>query len=86
MVGTVDIPQARDTVLRETRLTWLTAGLAFAASIGMMLLASPGSASALACWVVSSIALATALIVLAAGETAWAEMVASAQAAGLVAR
>lgn len=58
---------------------------AIAASLGMMLLASPGSVSPVAYWVVSSIALATVLIVFVAGENAWERWVTSARAAGVVA-
>jgi hypothetical protein len=86
MAGTVQIPQARPLVLSETGRTWLTAVLAVAASIAMMLAATPGSVSPLAYWVVSSIALATVLTVFVAGENAWDEWVANARAAGVVAR
>lgn len=64
----------------------MTAIVALVASLAMMLSATPGSVSPLAYWVVSSIALVTALIVFAAGDHAWEQMVASAQAAGLVGR
>jgi uncharacterized membrane protein YgaE (UPF0421/DUF939 family) len=86
MAGTVALPQARHTLARETQRTWLTAAFAVAASLGMMLLATPGSVSPVAYWVVSSIALATVLIVFVAGENAWDEWVDNARAAGVVAR
>lgn len=85
MVGTLEIPQSRDTTAGETRQAWMTAVLALVASLAMMLLATPGSVSPPAYWVVSSIALATVLIVFVAGENAWDRMVASARAAGVVA-
>lgn len=50
----------------------------------MMLLATPGTGSPLAYWTVSSIALATVLIVFVAGQNAWDQWVASARAAGVV--
>lgn len=86
MAGTVEFPQARPSIARETRRTWLTAVLAVVASLGMMLSATPGSVSPLAYWIVSSIAMATVLIVFVAGENAWEGWVASARAAGVVAR
>ena len=86
MAGTVRIPQARNTAARDARRTWLTAVLAALASIGMMTLATPGTVSPVAYWVVSSIALATVLVVLVAGEHAWDEMLDSARAAGVVER
>lgn len=86
MAGTVEFPQARHNIARETRRTWLTSVFAVAASLGMMLMATPGSASPVAYWVVSSIALATVLTVFVAGENAWEQWVASARAAGVVAR
>ena len=86
MAGTVEIPQSRPLVVSEAGRTWLTAVLAVAASLAMMAAATPGSVSPLAYWVVSSIALATVLIVFVAGENTWEQWVASAQAAGIVAR
>jgi hypothetical protein len=85
MAGTAPIPQARPLVISETGRSWLTAILAVAASIAMMLAATPGSVSPLAYWVVSSIALATVLIVFVAGENAWDRWVDNARAAGVVA-
>ena len=86
MAGTVEIPQARNTITSKTRRTWWTAAVALVASLGMMLSAAPGSVSPLAYWVVSSIALATVLTVFVAGEHAWDQWVASARAAGVVGR
>jgi hypothetical protein len=86
MVATVEIPQVRNSSAAETRRTWMTAILALAASLAMMLSATPGSVSPLAYWVVSSIALVTALIVFVAGEHAWEQMVSGARAAGVVGR
>ena len=57
-----------------------------AASLAMMLSLTPGSVSPVAYWAVSSIALATVLIVFVLGENAWDRMVTSAQAAGVVGR
>jgi hypothetical protein len=85
MAGIVEIPQARSLSISETGRTWLTAAFAVAASLATMLLATPGSVSPLAYWVVSSIALATVLTVFVAGENAWDDWVANARAAGVVA-
>lgn len=86
MAGTVEFPTARNSLARETQRTWITSVFALAASLAMMLAASSASVSPLAHWVVSSIALAIALVVFAAGLHAWGEMVSSAQAAGVVER
>ncbi|PRC43599.1 hypothetical protein C6A85_000000104505 [Mycobacterium sp. ITM-2017-0098] len=86
MTGTVELPQRWNAIARETRRTWLTAVSAVAASLGIMLLATPGSVSPVAYWVVSSIALATVLIVFVVGENVWDEWVANARAAGVVGR
>ncbi|XCI61364.1 hypothetical protein MPNTM1_02505 [Mycolicibacterium parafortuitum] len=84
MTHTVEFPQVRDAVARETQLTWLTAVLAFAASLAMMLVASPSHVAPWAYWTVSSLALITALVVFVAAQHAWGQMVTSAQAAGVV--
>ena len=84
MAVTVEFQKARNTAARETQRTWLTAVLAVAASVAMMLMASPGAVSPVAYWVVSSIALATLLIVFVAGQHVWGDMVSRAQAAGVV--
>ncbi len=86
MAGTVDFRQNRSTVTTESQRTWLTAALALIASFAMMLTAASHSASPVAYWTVSSIALATALVVFVAGQHAWGELVSSAQAAGVVER
>ena len=78
--------QVFPTVPVDTRRMWFTVGLAFAASLVMMLSITPASVSPVAYWAVSSVALATVLMVLVAGENAWDRMVASAQAAGVVER
>jgi hypothetical protein len=70
----------------DTRLLGCAAVLALPASLAVMLLATPGSASPLLSWTVSTLALLTALAVLAAGECAWENSVARARAAGLVGR
>ncbi|KMO73900.1 hypothetical protein BST22_18860 [Mycolicibacterium chubuense] len=70
----------------DTRLLGCAAVLALPASLAVMLLATPGSASPLLSWTVSTLALLTALVVLAAGECAWENSVARARAAGLVGR
>jgi hypothetical protein len=70
----------------DTRLLGCAAALALPASLAVMLLATPGSASSLLSWTVSTLALLTALVVLAAGECAWEDSVARARAAGLVSR
>ncbi|ORV81665.1 hypothetical protein [Mycolicibacterium iranicum] len=86
MAGTVEFPKTRNVLGGETQRTWLTSVFALAASLAMMLVASPATVSPVAHWVVSSIALATALVVFVAGLHAWGEMVSSAQAAGVVER
>ncbi|MFB1295126.1 hypothetical protein ACAG24_006415 [Mycobacterium sp. pW049] len=86
MAGTVEFPEGRNPLARETQRTWLTAVFALAASLAMMLVASPSTVSPAAHWVVSSIALTTALVVFVAGQRAWGEMVTNAQAAGVVER
>ena len=86
MAGTVEFRQTRSSLTTETQRTWLTAALALVASLAMMLTASSHSASPVAYWTVSSIALATALVVFVAGQHAWGELVSSAQAAGVVER
>ncbi|OAN39435.1 hypothetical protein [Mycolicibacterium iranicum] len=86
MAGTLEFPKTRNPLARETQRTWLTAALALAASLAMMLVASPATVSPVAHWVVSSIALTTALVVFVAGLRAWDELVSSAQAAGVVER
>ncbi len=86
MAGTVEFPKVRHTLVRETQRTWLTAALAVAASLAMMATATPATVSPVAYWIVSSIALTTVLAVFVAGQHAWGEMVASAQAAGVVER
>lgn len=70
----------------DTRLLGCAAVLALPASLAVMLLATPGSASPLLSWTVSTLALLTALVVLAVGECAWENSVARARAAGLVGR
>ena len=85
MTATLEIPQAQDTVAADVRRTWFTALLALAASVAMLSV-KPASVSPEAYWVVSSIALATVLVVFVAGEHAWGQMVASARAAGVVGR
>jgi hypothetical protein len=70
----------------DTRLLGCAAVLALPASLAVMLLATPGSASPLLSWTISTLALLTALVVLAAGECAWENSVARARAAGLVGR
>lgn len=85
MAGTLEFPETRNPLARETQRTWLTAALALAASLAMMLVAS-ATVSPVAHWVVSSIALTTALVVFVAGLRAWDELVSSAQAAGVVER
>ncbi|MCG7597317.1 hypothetical protein ACXYX3_20465 [Mycobacterium sp. C3-094] len=69
----------------DTRLLGCAAVLALPASLAVMLMATPGAVSPLLYWTVSGIALAIALAVLVAGECAWENTVAEAQAAGLVA-
>ncbi|MBX7450838.1 hypothetical protein GR927_22880 [Mycolicibacterium sp. 3033] len=69
----------------DTRLLGGAAALALPASVAVMLMASPGTASPLLYWTVSTFALVIALVVLVAGECAWENTVAKAQAAGLVA-
>ncbi|MFA7513099.1 hypothetical protein NWT09_24190 [Mycolicibacterium sp. jd] len=86
MAGIIDYPQATDNAARETRLTWLTAVFAVVASFAMLLSATPGTVSPVAYWTVTSIALATVLIVFVAGECAWDRMVDRARAAGVVGR
>lgn len=86
MAGTMEFPKARNTLARETQRTWFTAIFALTASLAMMLTATPATVSPVAYWIVSSIALATALIVFVAGQHAWGEMVTKAQAAGVVER
>lgn len=86
MAGTVEFPKRRNALARERQRTWLTAALAVAASLAMMLTATPATVSPVAYWIVSSIALATTLVVFVAGQHAWGEMVSSAQAAGVVER
>lgn len=70
----------------DTRLLGCAAVLALPASLAVMLLATPGSASPLLSWTVSTLALLTALVVLAVGECAWENSVARARAVGLVGR
>ncbi|MEW5808107.1 MAG: hypothetical protein AB1925_01520 [Actinomycetota bacterium] len=69
----------------DTRLLGCAAVLAMPASLAVMLMATPGSASPLLYWTVSTFALVISLTVLVAGECAWESTVAKAQAAGLVA-
>lgn len=85
MTATLEIPQVQDTAAADARRTWFTAVVALAASIAMLSM-TPASVSPVAYWVVSSIALATVLIVFVAGENAWDRMVANARAAGVVGR
>lgn len=70
----------------DTRLLGCAAVLALPASLAVMLLATPDSASPLLSWTVSTVALLTALVVVAVGECAWEDTVARARAAGLVSR
>ncbi|CAN3130492.1 hypothetical protein ACNUDN_21420 [Mycobacterium sp. smrl_JER01] len=84
MAAIIEGPHARRSLADETRRTWLTALFALAASLGVMLLATPGAVSPVAYWAVSSIALTTALVVFVAGGHAWDRMLVSARAAGLV--
>ncbi|MDA2894315.1 hypothetical protein PDG61_25635 [Mycolicibacterium sp. BiH015] len=87
MAGTVEFPKRRTVLGGETQRTWLTSVFALAASVAIMLVASPATTvSPVAHWVVSSIALTTALVVFVAALHAWGEMVSSAQAAGVVER
>lgn len=70
----------------DTRLLGCAAVRALPASLAVMLLATPDSATPLLSWTVSTLAMLTALVVLAAGECAWEDSVARARAAGLVSR
>ncbi|BBX53870.1 hypothetical protein GCM10009645_30590 [Mycolicibacterium poriferae] len=69
-----------------TQRIWCGALLALTASLAILLLATPGAVAPALYWAVSSVALLTALAVVAAGECAWERMVANARAAGVVAR
>lgn len=69
----------------DTRLLGCAAVLALPASLAVMLMATPGAVSPVLYWSVSTFALVIALAVLVAGECAWENTVAKAQAAGLVA-
>lgn len=69
-----------------TQRTWCGALLALTGSVAILLLASPGAVAPAVYWALSSVALLTALAVVAAGECAWEGMVANARAAGVVAR
>lgn len=69
----------------DTRLLGCAAVLALPASLAVMLV-TPSSASPLLSWTVSTVALLTALVIVAVGECAWEDTVARARAAGLVSR
>ncbi len=86
MTSTTTRPQGLDNGFDIRRLVGCAAVLALPASLAVMLLATPGTVSPAGYWFVSSVALITALVVLAAGECAWEDTVARARAAGLVAR
>ena len=86
MAATLEIPQTQDTVAADGRRTWFVAALALAGSLTMLTSLTPTTVSPTAYWAVSSIALATVLIVFVAGENAWDRTVASARAAGVVGR
>jgi hypothetical protein len=83
MAHTTDVPRTADTGAHRAR--W-AAIAALVGSVAILLLTTPDSVPAPAYWAVSSVALATALVVLVAGERAWDRMVASARAAGVVSR
>lgn len=68
-----------------TQRIWCGALLALTGSLAILMLATPGAAPAVY-WAASSVALLTALAVVAAGECAWERIVANARAAGVVAR
>ena len=69
---------------RDLRRTALAAALAMMS--GVMLLTLPGThLEVWASWVASSVALAGALTLLVVGERAWAPVLVSARAAGVVA-
>lgn len=57
----------------------------FALMSGVMLAALPGIHSVLAYWAVSAVAIAGAMVLIVAGESAWERMLDNARAAGVVA-
>lgn len=72
-----------DGIVRDSRRTALAA--VFALTIGVMVLAMPGTQPMWTYWAASSVAVLGALALIVAGEQVWDRMLDSARAAGVVA-
>ncbi|MGZ8802713.1 MAG: hypothetical protein ACXWZL_08925 [Mycobacterium sp.] len=75
--------RATDGMSRNSRRAALAA--VFALTVGLLLLALPGTHAVWTYWAASAVALVGALVLIVVGERAWDHMLANARAAGVVA-